>query len=236
MVQIKGYDGSLPIYLADEITEDVGGKKPCKLHVAIATLSETDKVYGKDNRIIVVDKHFLRFSRKNKLALLWYYNALVLWEEEGSDWHTQKGPEMGAKADVVAVYGKFRFTRAFRKLESDERKAIRKGTSGLHRQYKKGERVNKQREKLFGEDFIDPQERSAVDLVAYYMEKENREIHIDKYKGAPLDSGNVIDPECRMFYEDGYQTPDLAKIYGDEVDENDENDAATAVDPAPAQA
>lgn len=190
-VTIKGYDGKLPIYLVDELAEQTGGKKACNLYIALAALDEKHKIIGESPLIIVVSKKFLRFARRNQLALLTYYNELP--EQEQYDFFTQKGPEMAAKTEVVAVYGKHRFNAAFRKLERKERKSIRKCTGGLHREYKKTLKDEKKLMKNLGgfSELVGDDATEAIDLVDYFQKSGGGAVEISSYKGAKLTAPNV---------------------------------------------
>lgn len=226
-VGIKGYTGHLPVYLVDELAEQTGGDRACKLHIALAAVDDDHQIQGTPSLIIVVSKKFLRWSKRTQLALLAYHNELP--KQEDYDFLTQKGPDMAAKTEVVAMFGKRRFRKAFRTLERAERKSVVRCAGKIHCEYKKTVRDEKKLVKQLGMtlDRFDGTEDVDIDLVDYFQKLEHGPVEVTSYKGASVTPSNI-----------GVNIPHLPETedYGDDVEEETEtvvtDAAATDVSPA----
>lgn len=203
-VMVAGYRGTLPVYLVDELTEQVGGKNPCPYYIGLAALDPAHKIKGEPGQIIVVSRQFLKLSKKNKLALLTYYNALP--EQEVYDFHTNRGPELAAKMEVIAEHGKHRFKVAFRKVSAKERKMLTRSAGSVHKDFRKLQKKEVElTEKLDG--FFDEDESDPVDIVEYFDEA----VEISSYKGASI-----------LPTTDGVDRLVKDAVYEDEIDDDDE--------------
>lgn len=140
LVTIKNYvvedRTTMPVVLVENLEETIGGKTPMKYMICTLHLtSGAGDIEGLPEYVIAVNKKFLRLRNKNQLALIALENEKML--QSQYDFETNKGVEFAAKAEVIAIYGKYRFNRANNKITKYEKKSLMKATAGAHRQYKK---------------------------------------------------------------------------------------------------
>ena len=140
LVTIKNYvvedRTTMPVVLVENLEETIGGKTPMKYMICTLHLtSGAGDTEGLPEYVIAVNKKFLRLRNKNQLALIALENEKML--QSQYDFETNKGVEFAAKAEVIAIYGKYRFNRANNKITKYEKKSLMKATAGAHRQYKK---------------------------------------------------------------------------------------------------
>lgn len=140
LVTIKNYvvedRTTMPVVLVEDLEESIGGKSPMKYMICTLHLtSGAGDTEGLPEYVIAVNKKFLRLRNKNQLALIALENEKML--QSQYDFETNKGVEFAAKAEVIAIYGKYRFNRANKKVTKYEKKSLMKATAGAHRQYKK---------------------------------------------------------------------------------------------------
>ena len=168
VVTIKNYEAEdttmMPVVLVENLEESIGGK--CAMKYMICTLHLTNAsgdTEGLPDYVIAVNKKFLKLRNKNQLALIALENEKRL--QSQYSFETNKGVVSAAKAEVITMYGKFRFNRATGKSEKFEKKALSKVTAGAHRQYKKDlksiQKLGKVAEGL--DDFIDDEDDGVAD-------------------------------------------------------------------------
>ena len=163
MISIKGYnagkEGNMLISLDTQLRvgdcsfiSPKGQEKhvECMICTATVDLPEDQNILEElvdddtpCNKVIVVNKQFLKLSNKKQLALLEIQNAMLEVETPQTNVSRRSYGEIAA----IEKYGKIAVRTAIKKERKEAHRSIFKAATGLHRQYKKDVKQEKKLQK-----------------------------------------------------------------------------------------